>query len=88
VGGACRSARGFGSGVGSVRSQILGSIATADAHAQRRFRVDLRAGHSAALLIGQDAGLIHDIPPAAAIVERIVAEAEALLKNRLPGLCR
>ena len=43
---------------------------------------------NAALLIGQDAGLIRDIPPAAAIVERIVAEAEALLKNRLPGLCR
>jgi NAD(P)H-dependent flavin oxidoreductase YrpB (nitropropane dioxygenase family) len=43
---------------------------------------------NASLLIGQDAGLIHDIPPAGEIVERIVAEAEALLKDRLPRLCR
>jgi NAD(P)H-dependent flavin oxidoreductase YrpB (nitropropane dioxygenase family) len=43
---------------------------------------------NAALLIGQDAGLIHDIPPAGEIVERIVAEAEALLKDRLPKLVR
>jgi len=43
---------------------------------------------NASLLIGQDAGLIHDIPPAGEIVERIVAEAEALLKNRLPKLVR
>jgi NAD(P)H-dependent flavin oxidoreductase YrpB (nitropropane dioxygenase family) len=42
----------------------------------------------AALLIGQDAGLIHDLPPAGELVERIVAEAEALLKDRLPGLVR
>ena len=41
---------------------------------------------NAALLIGQDAGLIHDIPAAGEIVERIVAEAEALLKDRLPKL--
>ncbi|HEV8439929.1 MAG TPA: nitronate monooxygenase family protein [Methylomirabilota bacterium] len=41
---------------------------------------------NAALLIGQDAGLIHDIPPAGEIVERLVAEAEALLKDRLPML--
>jgi NAD(P)H-dependent flavin oxidoreductase YrpB (nitropropane dioxygenase family) len=43
---------------------------------------------NASLLIGQDAGLINDIPPAGEIVERIVAEAEALLKDRLPRLCR
>ena len=42
---------------------------------------------NASLLIGQDAGLIHDIPPAGEIVERIVTEAEALL-NRLPKLVR
>ena len=40
----------------------------------------------ASLLIGQDAGLIRDIPAAGEIVERIVAEAEALLKDRLPKL--
>jgi NAD(P)H-dependent flavin oxidoreductase YrpB (nitropropane dioxygenase family) len=38
------------------------------------------------LLIGQDAGLIRDIPAAGELVERIVAEAEALLKDRLPKL--
>ena len=43
---------------------------------------------NAVLYIGQDAGLIHDIPPAGEIVERIVADAEALLKNRLPMLVR
>lgn len=43
---------------------------------------------NASLLIGQDAGLIHDIPPAGELVERIVAEAEALLKDRLPKLLR
>jgi NAD(P)H-dependent flavin oxidoreductase YrpB (nitropropane dioxygenase family) len=43
---------------------------------------------NAALLIGQDAGLIHDIPPAGELVERMVAEAEALLKDRLPKLVR
>jgi len=43
---------------------------------------------NASLLIGQDAGLIHDIPPAGEIVERIVTEAEALLRDRLPKLVR
>jgi NAD(P)H-dependent flavin oxidoreductase YrpB (nitropropane dioxygenase family) len=42
---------------------------------------------NAVLFIGQDAGLIHDIPSAGEIVERIVAEAEVLLKN-LPRLVR
>jgi NAD(P)H-dependent flavin oxidoreductase YrpB (nitropropane dioxygenase family) len=41
---------------------------------------------NASLLIGQDAGLIHDIPQASEIVERIVGEAAALLKDRLPRL--
>ncbi len=43
---------------------------------------------NASLLIGQDAGLIHDIPPAGEIVERIVADAETLLKDCLPKLVR
>lgn len=43
---------------------------------------------NAVLFIGQDAGLIHDLPPAATLVERLVAEAEALLKDRLPRLVR
>jgi nitronate monooxygenase len=34
------------------------------------------------LLIGQDAGLIESVEPAAAVVTRIVAEAESLLASR------
>ncbi len=37
------------------------------------------------LLIGQDAGLIHDIPPAGELVRRIAAEAEEILAKRLPS---
>jgi cell division ATPase FtsA len=36
--------------------------------------------------MGQDAGLIHDIPPAADIVNRIVKEAEAILTKKLPAV--
>jgi NAD(P)H-dependent flavin oxidoreductase YrpB (nitropropane dioxygenase family) len=42
----------------------------------------------ATLSYGQDAGLIQDIVPAGEVVRRIVAEAEAILKDRLPGLVR
>ncbi|MFI5269248.1 MAG: NAD(P)H-dependent flavin oxidoreductase [Chloroflexota bacterium] len=38
------------------------------------------------LSMGQTAGLIHDLAPAAAIVERIAAEAEAIISGRLRGL--
>jgi NAD(P)H-dependent flavin oxidoreductase YrpB (nitropropane dioxygenase family) len=38
------------------------------------------------LLMGQDAGLIHDIPPAAEIVARIVREAEEIMRRKLPSL--
>jgi NAD(P)H-dependent flavin oxidoreductase YrpB (nitropropane dioxygenase family) len=38
------------------------------------------------LSMGQDAGLIHDIPPAGEIVTRIVREAEEILMRRLPRL--
>ncbi len=36
--------------------------------------------------MGQDAGLIHDVPPAAELVRRIAAEAEEILARRLPKL--
>ncbi len=39
----------------------------------------------APLFIGQDAGLIHDLPPAAEIVQRMVTEAEQILATRLPA---
>jgi len=43
---------------------------------------------NAYLLIGQDAGLIHDLPPAHALIERMVSEAEAILRQRLPALVK
>ena len=36
--------------------------------------------------MGQDAGLIHDIPPAGEIVTRIVQEAEEILTRKLPRM--
>src|SRR3989454_6330317 len=38
------------------------------------------------LLMGQDAGLIDSIEPAGALVERLAAEAEAILRERAPRL--
>jgi len=40
----------------------------------------------APLSMGQDAGLITEVLPAGEIVSRMVAEAEDILSNRLPGL--
>jgi NAD(P)H-dependent flavin oxidoreductase YrpB (nitropropane dioxygenase family) len=40
------------------------------------------------LSMGQDAGLIHDIPPAGEVVERIAREAEEILSTRLPGMLK
>jgi NAD(P)H-dependent flavin oxidoreductase YrpB (nitropropane dioxygenase family) len=40
---------------------------------------------NAALFMGQDAGLINDLPAAAELVGRMVAEAKALLTDRLPN---
>jgi NAD(P)H-dependent flavin oxidoreductase YrpB (nitropropane dioxygenase family) len=39
-----------------------------------------------ALLMGEDAGLIDSIEPAGALVERLAADAEAILRNRVPDL--
>jgi nitronate monooxygenase len=36
----------------------------------------------AAVFAGESAGLIHDIPPAAEIVDRIVTEADQILSGR------
>ena len=41
---------------------------------------------NASLLIGQTAGLIDAIEPAAELVRRISADAETILRDRLPGL--
>lgn len=40
----------------------------------------------APLSMGQDSGLIHDIPPAGEIVRRIAEQAEEILTRGLPGL--
>jgi NAD(P)H-dependent flavin oxidoreductase YrpB (nitropropane dioxygenase family) len=40
------------------------------------------------LSMGQDAGLIRDIPPAAEIVRRIAEEAEEILTRKLPGMVK
>jgi NAD(P)H-dependent flavin oxidoreductase YrpB (nitropropane dioxygenase family) len=42
----------------------------------------------AVLSMGQDAGLIHDIPSAAEIVARIAGDAERILRERLPALVK
>jgi NAD(P)H-dependent flavin oxidoreductase YrpB (nitropropane dioxygenase family) len=44
--------------------------------------------NEAVLSMGQDAGLIHEILPAAEIVSRMAAEAERILTDRLPGLIK
>ena len=36
----------------------------------------------AAVIAGEAVGLIHDIPPAAEIIDRIVAEAERIISGR------
>jgi len=38
--------------------------------------------------MGQDAGVIHDIAPAAEIVSRIAEEAERILTDRMTRLVR
>ena len=38
--------------------------------------------------MGQDAGLIHDIPPAGEIVARIAQEAEQIWRKRMPAMLR
>jgi nitronate monooxygenase len=63
-------------------------VGTARPAAALQKAVETGDADNASLLIGQDSGLIHDIPPAGEIVERIVAEAETLLRNRLPNLVR
>jgi len=39
-----------------------------------------------AIMIGQTAGLIERVEPAADVVRQISGEAEAILRQRLPGL--
>ena len=41
-----------------------------------------------AVWLGQSAGLVASVEPAADVVRRIVSEAEEILRDRLPGLLR
>ena len=42
----------------------------------------------APLFIGQDAGLIHDLLPAANIVQQIVSDASEIISERLPSVVK
>lgn len=57
--------------------------AAAEGLAAARKSGDIEEG---SLAMGQDAGLIHDIPPAGDVVTRIAAEAEEILRKKLPAL--
>lgn len=43
---------------------------------------------NALLYIGQDAGLIDDLPPAGEVVKRIAEQAQDLLQHTLPGMVK
>ena len=57
--------------------------AARDGLAAARKSGDIEEG---SLAMGQDAGLIRDIPPAAEVVTRIAEEAEEILRNKVPQL--
>ncbi len=66
----------------ALRQRQAEALASVQA-ARKRGDID-----EAPLSMGQDAGLIHDIPKAGEIVTRMVAEAEQILSQRLPPLVR
>jgi nitronate monooxygenase len=59
-----------------------GELRDAKAEQVARYRAASKAGDAAvaATIVGEGVGMIHAIEPAAVILERMVAEAEALLK--------
>jgi len=60
------------------------------AQAQAAVQAARKSGNvdEAPLSMGQDAGLIHDVPPAGEIVARMAREAEQILAERLPRLLK
>jgi nitronate monooxygenase len=60
-----------------------GELRDAKAEQVARYRAASKAGDAAiaATIVGEGVGMIHTIEPAAVILERMVAEAEALLKG-------
>jgi len=58
----------------------------AEAHARLRAAREAGDVEEGPLSMGQDAGLIRDIPPAGELVKRIAAEADEILSRRLPRL--
>lgn len=67
------------------REEEMRASAEAERH---RYADALAAGDTtiAATIVGEAAGLIHDIEPAGTILERMVAEAEALLRKGAAGV--
>ena len=53
---------------------------------ETRLQIVARLCAEGPLSMGQDAGLIHDSPPAADVVRRIAQEADEILSRRLPKL--
>lgn len=68
------------------RESVLRQQARAAFAALREARLAGDADH-AALLFGQDAGLIDSVIPAAEVIRRMVAEAERIITERLPAMC-
>jgi NAD(P)H-dependent flavin oxidoreductase YrpB (nitropropane dioxygenase family) len=60
----------------------------AEAHAKLQAARQAGDVDEGPLSMGQDAGLIHDIPKAGDIVRRIAQEAEEILARKLPGLVK
>jgi NAD(P)H-dependent flavin oxidoreductase YrpB (nitropropane dioxygenase family) len=59
------------------RAEVFAAVQEARGHGDAQ---------EASILIGQDAGLIRAVVPAAEVVRRVVEEAEEILAERLPGL--
>jgi NAD(P)H-dependent flavin oxidoreductase YrpB (nitropropane dioxygenase family) len=69
------------------REWALRQHARAAAEAIESARVAGDVEHSV-ILIGQDAGLIDSVLPAAEVIQRMVAEAERIITQRLPAMLR
>ncbi|MBI4955566.1 MAG: nitronate monooxygenase [Myxococcales bacterium] len=70
-------AKGAALSIGDIMAEVAGIYP--------KVMVDGEVG-AGAWSCGMVAGLIHDIPTCRALVDRIMAEAEALITKRLPGL--
>ena len=71
-----------------MRGRWIGPRGRTDAERQTQVAAEYAAAKAAgnfdiaAVIAGEAVGLIHDIPPAAEIVDRIVTEADQILSGR------